>query len=100
AQLLEMQERARRDATARAEAERRATANAEEAARQRALASDSQYDSIANALNASEREMEHLVQLKAAAMEEGRHGDAAKLDATMSKVGSRITQFETAKVEL
>jgi hypothetical protein len=84
----------------RADAERRAALADQEAKRSAAIASDSQFDSIANALNASEREMEHLVQLKRSANEEGRHDDAAKIDAQMSKVGARVVQFETAKAQL
>jgi hypothetical protein len=100
AQLREFEERSRRDATARVEAERRATQMGDEARRSAIIAADSQFDSIANALNASNREMEGLQQLKAVALEKGEFTDVAKIDAQMSKVGARVVQFETAKAQL
>lgn len=94
------QNSAAQEAAGRADAERRATANAEQARRAEIQAGDSQFDSVSNALNASNREMENLQALKATALEAGNYAEEARLAGEIAKAGARIVNLEAGKAAI
>lgn len=93
-------ETAQRESIARQDAERRAIAAANATTQAQANATNSQYDSIVNALAASEQELANLQAVKATAMEKGDFGESAKIDAHMAKVSARSVNYEAAKIAL
>jgi len=94
------EQNAQRESQARQEAERRAAQATEEARQARQIAESSNFDSVVNALAATERELAGLESLKATALEKGEYDSVAKYDTQMAKVGARVVQLESAKASI